>query len=310
MIEAVDRSWQRLELRHLVALAAVARCRSFRGAARALGYSQSAISAQIAGLEAIVGATVLDRSAASRLVTPTVAGRILLEHAERVGRDLSSAHAAIRALDSTRTDLRVGIFQSVATAILPSILRELRAEMTDLEVRATEAIDPLHLLDGVAQGELDLAFANPTHDARLESCPLIEDPYIVLVAAGHPLAAAPCVSATALSEWPLIAYRTVPDRLYPPAIEIDPEAVVYRTDDDAAIRAMVASGVGIAVVPRLSVDLHDHRTRTVPIEPPFPARTITLFWRRGARRNAAVAEFIRIAQRSRSPGITTVASHE
>ena len=164
--------------------------------------------------------------------------------------------------------------------------------MTDLEVRATEAIDPLHLLDRVAQGEFDLAFANPTHDARLESCPLIEDPYIVLVAAGHPLTAAPCVSATALAEWPLIAYRTVPDRLYPAAIEIDPEAVVYRTDDDAAIRAMVASGVGIAVLPRLSVDLHDHRTRTVPIEPPFPARTITLFWRRGAQRNAAVAEFI------------------
>jgi DNA-binding transcriptional LysR family regulator len=90
--------WLGVELRHLAALEAVVRTRSFGAAARELGYTQSAISQQIAQLERIVGQRLFDRPGGPRRVEPTDAGLLLLRHADAIVARLDAAHADMDAL--------------------------------------------------------------------------------------------------------------------------------------------------------------------------------------------------------------------
>src|SRR4051794_22736896 len=90
-----ERAWGGVELRHLTALAAIARTSSFVGAARSLGYTQSAISAQIAALERAVGVQLISRARGSRFVRLTSEGEILLAHATVVTSELERARARL-----------------------------------------------------------------------------------------------------------------------------------------------------------------------------------------------------------------------
>src|SRR5262245_22870931 len=89
--------WLGIELRHLAALLAVADEASFNRAADQLGYTQSAISQQIAALERIVGQRLVDRGTRGHRIKPTEAGRILLRHARSILGELSAAHADLEA---------------------------------------------------------------------------------------------------------------------------------------------------------------------------------------------------------------------
>src|SRR6188768_2486306 len=120
--------WLGVELRHLAALQAVAREGSFGGAAVALGYSQSAVSQQIAALERIVGERLVERPGGPRPVSLTDAGRLLLGHADAIVARLKAAQADVEALlEGGAGHLRVGTFQSVGARILPELLRRFRA---------------------------------------------------------------------------------------------------------------------------------------------------------------------------------------
>src|SRR5690348_7548078 len=112
--------WRGLELRHLIALQAVAQTGSFGRAADDLGYTQSAVSQQIATLEGLVGERLLERSRGQALVELTEAGQLLLRHAEAVVARLEAAYADFAAFgEGALGVLRVGTFQSVSTRILP-----------------------------------------------------------------------------------------------------------------------------------------------------------------------------------------------
>ena len=147
-------------MRHLAALEATARLGSFRAAAIALGYSQSALSGQIAALEAIVGTPLLDRPRGAPVVSPTPAGLVVLERAERIGDILAATRADLAALAADHEVLRVGIFQSASVRLLPPLVRALRAARPELEIRLHEAIDPAELSDLVLRGDLDVVFAS------------------------------------------------------------------------------------------------------------------------------------------------------
>src|SRR5256885_16251486 len=90
--------WLGIDLRDLAALEAVARTRSFGGAARELGYTQSAVSQQIAQLERIVGQQLFHRPGGPRRVEPTEAGLLLLGHADAIVARLDAARADMAAL--------------------------------------------------------------------------------------------------------------------------------------------------------------------------------------------------------------------
>src|ERR671919_1439625 len=116
--------WLGLDLRHLVALKTIADEGSFGRAAERLGYTQSAVSQQIAALEKIVGLRLIERPGGPRPISLTEAGEVLLRHAEAIQARLLAAKADMRALEAGDAGpLRVGAVQSVGAPILPTPLR-------------------------------------------------------------------------------------------------------------------------------------------------------------------------------------------
>src|SRR5256886_8305994 len=123
-------SWLGLELRHLIALKAIAEEGTFGRAATQLGYTQSAISQQIARLERIVGHRLIDRPGGPRPVSLTEAGRLLLKHSDAIAARVAAAQADLTALaEGQAGTLRVGVFQSVGQRILPERIRPFLAAL-------------------------------------------------------------------------------------------------------------------------------------------------------------------------------------
>src|SRR5690242_489806 len=134
--------WLGIELRHLAALEAVGRTGSFGAAARELGYTQSAISQQIAQLERIVGQKLVERPGGPRRVSLTDAGRLLLRHSDAIVAQLDAAQADMAALaEGAAGPLRVGIYQSVGARILPALLRRFRQSWPRVDVHVREETD-------------------------------------------------------------------------------------------------------------------------------------------------------------------------
>src|SRR3954470_9517198 len=128
-------SWLGLELRHLIALKAIAEHGTFGRAATRLGYSQSAVSQQIAMLERIVGQRLIDRPGGPRPVSLTEAGELLLRHADAIAARLQAAQADLAALDAGDAGpLRIGTYQSVGAKVLPALLREFTAEWPRVDI--------------------------------------------------------------------------------------------------------------------------------------------------------------------------------
>jgi DNA-binding transcriptional LysR family regulator len=172
-----------LEIRYLITLAAVGCEGSFSRAADALGYTQSAVSQQIARLERLVGHTLVERPGGPRPVTLTAAGMILLRHADAIAARLASVQADLSALaQGAIGTLRVGCYQSVSVRILPRVLRAFAAAWPQVKVELTEAEDDGELLHLVESGDLDLTFVvSPLIAGPFTHLELLDDPYVVVV---------------------------------------------------------------------------------------------------------------------------------
>ncbi len=286
--------WAGLDLRHLAALEAVAHAGSFAKAAAGLGYTQPAISQQIAALERIVGQRLFERQSGPKPVTLTEAGELLLRHAEAIQARLSAAQADMDALAAgTAGTLRVGTFQSVAARILPELVVRFRAEWPDVEVQLTELDDDEDLLDLVERGELDLTFVMlPYREGPFEVAEALLDPYVVLARPGSGIE-----SIEDLNGKPLIAFRNCrSSALCEGALRargIEPN-VVFRSDDNGTVQGFVATGLGVAVMPRLSVGLDDPRTEVIPLDD-LPPRRIGVAWHRDRYRSPAFDAFVQLA---------------
>ena len=293
--------WLGLDLRHLVALKTIADEGSFGRAAERLGYTQSAISQQIATLERIVGMRLIERPGGPRPISITEAGQILLRHAEAIHARLLAAKADMQALEAGDVGrLRIGTFQSVGTRVLPTLLRRFSESHPDVEVHLREAIDEADLLELVECGELDLTFwAFADAPGPLETIELMTDPYVLVVPAGSPLAKlkrTPTLKEIALH--PLVGFNNcatgaeVEARL---ASTGRPPNIVFRSDNNGTVQGLVGAGVGISVSPRLTVDEDDPSIEVIELQGRVPPRVITLLWHRDRHRSAAAVAFAETA---------------
>jgi molybdate transport repressor ModE-like protein len=291
--------WLGIDLRHLAALEAVARTGSFGRAARELGYTQSAVSQQIAQLERIVGQKLFDRPGGPRRVEPTEAGLQLLAHADAIVAQLDAARADMAALaEGAAGTLRVGIYQSVGARLLPALVRRFREQWPLVGVRVQEESAAEDLLRLLEHGELDLTFADlPLREGPFEWAELLQDPYVLLVSARSELAsldAAP--SLREVAKLPLIGRRSTdePERFL--AGRVPAVNVVFRTDDNGTLAAFVAEDLGAAIEPRLVVDPRDRDVKMLPFGSRIPPRTLVLAWHRDRYRSQAAQAFVELAQ--------------
>src|SRR3954467_1692655 len=252
--------WSGIELRHLVALRAVAQEGSFRRAAAHLGYVQSAISHQIAALESLTGKRLIERSRGTRPLALTKAGEILLSHADAVIARVRAAQADLAALDGNGTAaLRVGATPDLLARLVPSFLR-----LYGAPVSLHETSDTRTLLASLVRGELDLALSEtPLPKGPLDAALLCSDPFVVLLQAGAPLARRRKPIATSeLARLPLIARAPsrahVEEQLRTHGVEAH---FVLQAETGSGVQGLVAAGLGAAVVPRLAGAARGGRSR-------------------------------------------------
>ena len=287
-----------IEIRHLAAFRAVCEHRSFGRAAAALGYSQAAISQQIAALEAAVGTALFHRPGGPRPVEPTEAARLLLPHADAIFRQLDAARTTLDDVaGGIRGRLAIGSFESVSVALLPRIVAVLTSERPDLELQLTEHHEGDRLVSLVLDGELDASFVpeTPAPGAELEARELLVDPYVAVVPVDHP---GSVLTLEQLADLPLVGHADddtcqVRVNVALQALRVAPH-YVFRSSDNGALQAMVRAGLGVAVMPLLAVDTDDPGVRIVPLQPPIPPRHVTLVWRSGRPAGAALGRFIEI----------------
>src|SRR5262245_35530375 len=245
--------WLGVELRHFLALERVARERSFAKAANALGYTQSAVSQQIATLERLVGQKLVERPGGPKPVSLTEAGKLLLTHAESIAARIAAAQADLTALgDGEAGTLRVGVFQSVGQRILPELMRRFIASWPKVEVTLTESADDRELLALVERGELDLTFSDlPLVEGPFESVELLRDPYVLVVPVTSELESP---TLREIAQLDLIGHKNCRTLARVEAAFRQPLHYVFQSDHNQTVQALVAAGVGFALVPRLTVD--------------------------------------------------------
>ena len=280
----------------------MARTCSFAKAAAELGYTQPAISQQIAALERIVGTRLFERGSGPKPVSVTPAGELLLRHVEAIQARLAAAQADMEALVAGESGtLRIGTFQSVASRVLPPLVQQFSRDWPDVKVRLTERDDDWDLLDLVERGELDVTFVMlPLPEGPFESVEVVSDDYLLV---SHP--DSPCRSVADLDGVPLIGFRKcrshslLEDAMRQVGIEPN---VVFRSDDNGTVQSFVASGMGAAVMPRLAVDVDDPRVFVTPL-PELAPRRIGIVWHRDRWRPAALDAFVGLAIEASSSSV-------
>ena len=291
----------RYEVRHLEALRAVAEEGTFRGAADVLGYSQAAISQQIASLEALTGSPVFERPGGPRPVILTPVGRAVLRHAEVILERLDAARDEVSDIAAgTGGRLIVGTFQSVAVELLPDIVGRTRQEIPGLIMRAIEEDENSPLIERLHDGDIDVAFlAGPLQDDSFEMIDLGTDPFVAVLARHGDHGATTSVPLRDLATMGLIGEHPGTSQAY-----IDQHlrdagvtpSYVFRTNDNGAKQAMVRNGMGATIMPKLAVDLDDPEVIVLPTDPPIPPRSILLALPPASRRSIAIDRFVEISR--------------
>jgi DNA-binding transcriptional LysR family regulator len=286
-----------LELRHLVALDAVATHGTFARAADVLGYTQSAVSQQIAALERTVDAKVFDRPGGPRSVELTPFGEVLLER----GRDLlrrvdALGHELDRFREGHLGHLTVGTFQSISSTVLPVIVGRFREMSPDVSIQLFETDADEALNDQLMSGETEVAFVVGDVAEGLESRHLLTDPFVLIARPGQfPAGVVPIAD---LAREPMIGQRENSCQLLNEAglrASGHEPNYVFRSNDNGTVSAMVRAGMGVAVMPLLCTEPEDPRTSLHDLDPVIPGRNVSIAWRSGRTLSPAAEAFIDIA---------------
>ena len=284
-----------VELKQLRALQAVAQEGSFAKAASRLGFTQSAVSQQVAALERAVGDRLFDRPGGPRPAVLTPVGELLLAHAgDLLGRQDDLA-GALRDLRSGSTGhISVGSFQSVSVRVLPEVLGRLRAERPRLDIRCGEFDEPEDAIGRLRSGEYEVAFTVGEVPTDLDSVSLLVDPFVVVAPARDTRRE---MDVGGLAGLPIIGQYsrcqcTVEEAVAKVGVTFN---YVFRSNDNTAVQAMVRADMGYAVMPRLAVDVDDPGVSIISIDDTVAPRLISVARPRDRTMNAAVDRFVEIA---------------
>lgn len=290
-----------LDLQRLRALHAVSVHGTVGAAAVALGYTPSAVSQQIAKLERETRTVLLERE--GRGIRLTDEARQLAATAQELMAIVERAETALeerRGLPAGR--LTVAAFASAARGLMPGVLAELGRRHPALDARLTE-VDPHLSVDLVAKGAVDLAVAHDWDIAPLPAPPGVEQALIgddlcdLLVPEGHPFAGREAVRREELGRERWICQppgRVCHDWLLRTlrAAGHEPD-IVHQADENPTLVALVAAGLGVALIPRLGRGPLPAGVVEVALDP-MPVRRLYALWRTGAARRPAIAETVRV----------------
>ena len=284
------------ELRYVVA---VARERHFGRAAEACFVSQPTLSVAVKKLEQELALKIFERGNSEVSVTPL--GEQIVRQAEQVIEQAAAIkEIAKRHQDPLSGPLRLGVIYTIGPYLLPDLVRQSIERTPQMPLLLQENFTA-RLLEMLRSGELDCAImAEPFPDIGLAMAPLYDEPFVVAVPKGHALAKRRSIPAEELKQQTMLLLGTghcFRDHV----LEVCPEYARFASDAEGirksfegssleTIKYMVSSGMGITVVPRLSVpdDIQPH-IRYVPFAKPAPTRRVVLAWRRSFTRYEAIA---------------------
>lgn len=240
----------------------VVRLGSFAAAAERLGYTASAVSQQMSALERDTGAVLFERAA--RSVRPTEAALVLSRHAVKVLTDIDALLAATaRTHRTSAQELRLGIFPSLATHVLPGVLRSPAWKDLGLDLRIFVA-EPPQTVQGLRDGgELDLAVIFQVGQGGIAWPHTIsrqwigDDNFRVVLPGTWGIREDAKIAAGQLSDMPWIMHHpgtadaVVIDRVFAGA-NLQPRVTAYSDDFNASLE-LVGAGVGAALVPELAL---------------------------------------------------------
>jgi DNA-binding transcriptional LysR family regulator len=253
-----------LNVARLRVLREVVRQGSFSGAAEALSYTQSAISQQIAALEAETGMTLLERR--PRGVRATAAGLTLVEHAEGILRRLQAAEDELAAIAGLRGGaLRMASFPTAGATLMPVAIADFRAAYPEVRLTLAEG-EPEEIAPRLLAGELDIGllfeFEDPDdpaalRDRRLKRVELLQDPLYLALPREHPLAHRRALRLQELQgeAWVQTSQTSPCARQVVRccrAAGFEPD-VAFESDDYQTVQGLVAAGVGVALIPELAL---------------------------------------------------------
>jgi LysR family hydrogen peroxide-inducible transcriptional activator len=300
-------------------LVAVADTLHFRRAAETVYVTQPTLSTQLRELEDKLGVQLVERSRSGVTLTPV--GKAVADRARGVLRDVADITALARAgADPFEGTIRVGIVGSLGGYFLPLVLPELHAAYPRLKFYVREGLAD-DLTARLRDGTLDLLFFPlPVEDAALRSVPLFHEPLLVVMPTEHPLAGERVFPREGLRGETVMTLESG-HRLHDTVAELAEEAgavlsLDYEGTSLDTLRQMVATGLGLSILPALYVRSEVGRAALVtarPLPEPQPGRDIGLVWRRTTARGDAfetLAVAIREALRAAAPEVTVIEEGE
>jgi LysR family hydrogen peroxide-inducible transcriptional activator len=299
------------ELRYIVA---VAREKHFGRAAEACYVSQPTLSVAIKKLEEELDVKLFERGTSEVSVTPL--GEAIVRQAQSVIEQAAAIKdIAKRGKDPLDGALRLGIIYTIGPYLLPELVRHAIDRVPQMPLMLQENFT-VKLLEMLRTGELDCAImAEPFPDTGLAIAPLYDEPFMVALPRSHPLATRETISSEELKKETMLLLGTghcFRDHV----LEVCPEFARFASDAEGirksfegssleTIKHMVASGMGVTVVPQLSVPSEPQRlVKYVPFSAPVPTRRVVLAWRRTFTRYEAIAALRNAVYACTLPGVT------
>ena len=319
------------ELKYIVA---VAREKHFGKAAEACHVSQPSLSLAIKKLEEELDVKLFERSASEVAVTPL--GEEIVRQAQSVLEQAAEIkEIAKRGKDPLAGTLRLGVIYTIGPYLLPDLVRQVIHAMPQMPLMLQENFT-VRLLEMLRAGEIDCAIlAEPFPDAGLAIAPLYDEPFMAAVPSSHALASQPSVTAAALKSETMLLLGTghcFRDHV----LEVCPEFARFASHADGirktfegssleTIKHMVAAGMGVTLVPRLSVPpealaakpAKRGKNSKMPDDSPLrylpvldeqgglpPTRRVVLAWRRSFTRYEAIAALRNAIYACPLPGVT------